>query len=87
MPKRKQNLVRDFSYHERKPKVLWEQQEYLLSSLPNMEVQMARKLLERFGSVKMVVNVPHDELLEIEGVREKTAERLLKLFEEKYRKE
>ncbi len=87
MAKREQERDRDFSYHERKPQTMKEQQEFLVSSLPGVGVQTARKLLEKFGSVKSVVNATKEELIALEGVGEKTAERLLKLFEEEYKKE
>ncbi|MBI2669501.1 DEAD/DEAH box helicase [Candidatus Woesearchaeota archaeon] len=87
MAKREQDKSRDFSYHERKPHALWEQQEFFVSSLPNIGVQTARKLLERFGSVKSIVNASREELISIDGVGEKTAERIRNLFEGEYKKE
>ncbi len=87
MAKREQEKERDFSYHERKPHTLQEQQEFLLSSLPGIGVIMARGLLSHFGSIKNIITAPKKELMKVEGVGEKTAERLQKLFEDEYNKE
>ncbi len=87
MAKREQEKDRDFSYHERKPHTLQEQQEFLLSSLPGIGVVMARSLLGHFGSIKNIITAPQEELMKVEGIGEKTAERLQKLFWEEYQKD
>ncbi len=87
MAKREQDKDRDFSYHERKPHSLKEQQEFLVSALPGIGVQTARNLLNYFGSIKSLVNASREELIALEGVGEKISERLLKLFEGRYEKE
>lgn len=87
MAKREQDKERDFSYHERKPHSLKEQQEFLVSALPGIGVQTARNLLNYFGSVKSLVNASREELIALEGVGEKTSERLIKLFEGEYERE
>ena len=86
MAKREQDRGRDFSYHERKPRTLNEQQEFIVSSLSGIGVQTARKLLENFHSIKNIVNASKEELLLLEGVGEKTAGKLTQLFTEEYRK-
>lgn len=86
MAKREQDKDRDFSYHARKPRTDREQQEFVVSSLPGLGVQTARKLLETFGSLKALVNASREELLAVDGVGEKTAERLLEIFEKTYPK-
>jgi len=86
MAKREQDKSRDFSYHMKKPRSVREQQEFIVSSLPNLGVQMARKLLEHFGSVKNVVNATREELVPLEGVGEKTVEKILGILQEEYRK-
>ena len=87
MAKREQNKSRDFSYHVSKPQSIKEQQEFLVSSLPFIGVQTARLLLENFGSIKTLINSNKEDITSIKGVGEKTADRLIKLFEEKYKKE
>ena len=86
MAKREQDKGRDFTYHDRKRHTVKEQQEFLVSSLPNIGVQTARLLLENFSSIKNLVNASKEEITSIKGVGEKTADNLIKLFEEDYKK-
>lgn len=85
MAKREQDKDRDFSYHEQKPRSLREQQEFIVSSFPIIGVMNARKLLEKFGSIKNLVNATKEELVSVDGIGNKIAERLLKLVEEEYK--
>jgi len=84
MAKREQDSSRDFSYHERKPRSTKEQQEFIISAFPGIGPLMARNLLNYFGSIKNVVNASKSELVALEGIGEKTADKLLEMFEEKY---
>lgn len=84
MAKREQNRGGDFSYHERKPHTLQEQQEFLVSSLPGIGMVTARTLLARFGSIKALVNASSEELMALEGVGEKMAQRLKEMWEKEY---
>lgn len=86
MAKREQDKERVFSYSERKPRSLEEQQEFLVSALPGVGIMSARKLLEYFGSVKSLVNADKEKLISVESIGTKTAEKLLNLFERKYHK-
>ena len=85
MAKREQEKGRDFSYHERKPHSLKEQQEFLISALPGIGVQTAQNLLNYCGSIKGIVNASHQELQAIEGVGGKISERLFRLFNDEYK--
>jgi len=87
MAHREQDGSRDFSYHERKPLSLKEQMEFIVSSFPAVGVVNTRHLLEKFESIKQLVNASKEELLQVEGIGEKIAERLIKLFEETYPKQ
>ncbi|MBS3123237.1 DEAD/DEAH box helicase [Candidatus Woesearchaeota archaeon] len=87
MAKREQDTSRDFSLHERKPRSLKEQQEFLVSAFPGIGVLTARNLLNYFGTIKKLVNATKAELVALDGVGEKTAERLIGLWEEEYGKE
>jgi Fanconi anemia group M protein len=63
-----------FSPHaSRKPGTTSHQQEYVVSSLPNVGPVLAKELLKQFGTIKGVVNAPPDELQKVEGVGEKKA--------------
>ncbi|MBI2151894.1 DEAD/DEAH box helicase [Candidatus Woesearchaeota archaeon] len=86
MAKREQDTSRDFSLHERKPQSMKEQQEFLVSAFPGIGVLTARNLLNYFGTIKKLVNASKTELVALEGVGEKTAERLIGLWEGEYGK-
>lgn len=51
-------------------------QEYVVSSIPEIGPVIARELLAHFGSVKAVLNASVEELTEVEGVGEKTAQEI-----------
>ncbi|MEM2168134.1 MAG: ERCC4 domain-containing protein [Candidatus Bathyarchaeia archaeon] len=53
----------------------------VLSSLPMVSAVRAKKLLERFGTVKNVVNATVEELTQTEGIGEKIAEEIKKVVE------
>lgn len=61
---------------ERKPVSLQEQQIFIIESLPNVGPVTARKLLEKFGTVKGVINAPNDELTEVEGIGKIIAQKI-----------
>jgi len=86
MAQREQNKERDFSYHDRKPRSMKEQQEFFVSAFPGIGVQTARLLLEHFATIKNIVNASKEELTALKGVGDKTAERIMGLLEEEYRK-
>jgi ERCC4-related helicase len=86
MAKREQDKGEGFAYHSSKPKSIQHQQEFVVSSFPGIGVMQARNLLNYFTSIKNLVNASKEELVALEGVGEKTANRLLGLFDEKYKK-
>jgi len=65
------------SLHGRKTSMtLSEQQEYIISSMSNIGPVAARKLLQHFGSVESVMRASPDELMEVESIGPKTAQRI-----------
>ncbi len=84
MAKREQDTARSYTLHSGKPISEKEQQEFFISSIPNMGLVNARRLLEKFGSVKSVVNATLDEIVAINGIGKKTAERLIEFFRKGY---
>lgn len=66
---------------ERKPLTLWEQQLYIIESLPNVGPVTARKLLEEFGSVKEVINASKDDLKKVDGVGDKIAKKIIDVID------
>lgn len=70
---------------EKKPLTTWEQQLYIIESLPNVGPVTARKLLEEFGNVKGVINASEDELKKIEGVGNKIAQRIKEVVDVQFK--
>lgn len=62
--------------HKSKPKQLLDARSYVLQSLPGVSGEMAKRLLEHFGSVQAVMAAEIDELLEVRGLGPKTATRI-----------
>ncbi|HLC65036.1 MAG TPA: DEAD/DEAH box helicase, partial [Candidatus Nanoarchaeia archaeon] len=64
-----EELGKDFSPHaSRKPSTLGEQQEYIVSALPGVGLNLAKPLLRNFKSVKNVVNADAKDLEGIEKI-------------------
>lgn len=61
---------------EKKPLSLQEQQIFIIESLPNVGPVTARKLLDKFGSVKGVINAPTEELTQVEGIGKIIAQKI-----------
>jgi Fanconi anemia group M protein len=69
---------------DKKPVSLWEQQLFIVESLPNIGPVNAKNLLQHFGSVLNVINDSESELQEVEGIGEKTAQNIRKVIESEY---
>jgi Fanconi anemia group M protein len=68
---------REVSVHgEKGSKTLTEQQEYVVSSIADIGPVTARALLDHFGTVEAVMTAREDDLLEVAGVGQVTAERI-----------
>ncbi|HKL30143.1 MAG TPA: DEAD/DEAH box helicase [Natrialbaceae archaeon] len=68
---------REVSVHgEKGAKTLTEQQEYVVSSIADIGPVTARSLLDHFSTVEAVMTAREEDLLEVEGVGEVTAERI-----------
>lgn len=70
---------------EKKPLNLWEQQIFIIESLPNVGPVTARKLLEEFGSVKNVINAYEDDLKNVEGIGNKIAQKIRNVIDSGYK--
>jgi len=76
---------REFNPHgSRKPMTLKEQQEYIVSALPGIGPTLAKPLLEKFGTVKDLVNALPSELKQVDKIGDKKAEEIRKVLDEKY---
>ena len=69
---------------DKKPVNMWEQQLFIVESLPNIGPVNAKKLLEHFGTVSKIVNASENELMEVEGIGKKTAKNIRKVVDSKY---
>ncbi len=74
----------DYSLHTKKPMSLKEQQEYIISSLPSVGPSLAKELLDRFGSVKNIVNASEEELKKIDKVGDKIAKKVKEATDTEY---
>lgn len=87
--KREQALQKDSwqPHAEKHVSTIAEQQEYIVSSLPNVGLNLAKELLEHFKSVKNVVNASEEDLKKVEGVGEKKAKSIKDSVEKEYQKQ
>jgi Fanconi anemia group M protein len=84
--KKEQEKGGSFSAHSEKRGVsLQEQQEYFVSSLPQIGGKLARELLEHFGTPQKIVNASEEELRKVEKIGEVKAKKLKEMFEKEYR--
>jgi Fanconi anemia group M protein len=68
---------RTVSVHgEKSSKTLGEQQEYVVGAIADIGPVTARSLLEHFGSVEAVMTAREEDLLDVDGVGEVTADRI-----------
>lgn len=67
----------------KKPSSLEEEQKYLVAGLPYVNSVLAERLLRKFNSPKKIFNAKKEELMEIEKVGEKKAERILEVLKTK----
>ena len=83
--KREQKDGKEFNIHgANKPKTWREQQEYVISSLPGIGMTLARPLLDKFGSIKNIVNANIEDLKEVEKIGEGKAKVIKELFDREY---
>lgn len=69
---------------DKKPVNLWEQQLFIIESLPNIGPVNAKNLLEHFGTVANIINASESQLQEVEGIGKKTAANIRKVVDYKY---
>ncbi len=83
--KEQDETTKDFSLHgSKKPLSLKEQQEYIVSSLPNVGPSLAKDLLKNFKSVKKVLNAKNEKLQKLNMIGEKKANEIRKVLDEEY---
>jgi len=76
---------REFSMHaDRKPLSLKEQQEYIVSALPNVGGTLAKELLRKFKTIKKIVNAKEDKLMKIGKIGEIKAKKIREVLDKEY---
>lgn len=75
-------LYKKPSAHKSKPKALWQQKSYVLESLPGISTQIAEALLERFHSVRAVVNASEGDLSRVKGIGPKRSREIHRVLGE-----
>ena len=77
---------REVSVHgEKSTKTTAEQQEYVVASIADIGPVTARSLLEHFGTVEAVMTAREDDLQEVSGVGEVTAEKIREVVGNEYK--
>lgn len=71
---------------DKKPLTLWQQQLYVVESLPGVGPVNARKLMEEFGSVKEIFTASEDDLQKVEGIGKQIARNIKRVVETKFKK-
>ena len=83
--KREQNKEdKDFTYHSAKPLTLKEQQEYIISALPGVGPILSKPLLEKFGSVKKILNASIEELKKVDLIGDIKASKIKEVVDSNY---
>lgn len=86
MAKRLEKPLRNISLlGKRKPLTLKERQEYLIESLPGIGSKISKSLLEKFKSVKNIINASEKELREVEKIGKKKTKEIKKIVESEYK--
>ena len=67
-----------------KPTTLEEQQEFIVSSLPNIDNARAKKLLNSFQTVQRIFMASKEELMSISGIGEKISEEVRRILTSRY---
>lgn len=80
-----QETGKDFSMHgDKKPITLKEQQEYIISALPNVGPSLAKELLKKFKTVKKIINAKEDKLKKVKKIGEKKSKDIRDVVESDY---
>lgn len=72
------------SLHALKPPTLTERQEYVIASLPGIELKLAKALLDKFGSVEDVITAGIEQLQKVELIGSKKAADIRKVITSRY---
>ena len=77
---------RDVNMHWKKSApMLPQQQEYIISSIPDIGPRAAQSLLQHFGSVENIMKASYEELLEVSNIGPKAASRIREIVGSEYK--
>ncbi len=68
-----------------KPTTVDEQQEFIVSSLPNIDNTRAKKLLSSFQTVERIFQASKEELMSVTGIGEKISEEIRRVLTSRYK--
>lgn len=68
----------------KKPENISELQQFFLSSLPGVSSVISRRMMEKFGTIKNIVNAEEFEIKNIKGLKKKDAKRIYRIFNERW---
>jgi len=68
-----------------KPSTIEHQQEFIVSSLPNIDSTRAKRLLAHFQTVERVFSASKEELMSVSGIAEKISEEIRHVLTAKYK--
>ena len=71
---------------KRKFRSVNQMQEFLIAGIPQISTETAKKLLKHFGSPEKIFTATEEELKTVEGIGNKTAEKIRLLMTKKYEK-
>jgi len=69
-----------------KPSTTEHQQEFIVSSLPNIDSNRAKKLLDHFQTVERIFLAQKEELMSVSGIGERISEEIRRVLTTKYKK-
>jgi len=72
---------------EKKPALLKEQQQFIIESLPNVGPGLAKRMLEKFGTVEKIIRASESSLMKIDKIGEKKAKGIRRVVSESYERE
>ena len=64
----------------KKPKEMRRLQEFIVAGIPGVSLTIAKRLLERFGSVEKIFTADETELREVKGIGESLAKKIRKIL-------
>lgn len=70
---------------EKTPQEISEVQEFIVAGLPGIDTVRAKKILEELKTLEHVFTATEEELIEIEGIGKKLAERIRKILSSRYK--